>query len=125
MWVKENGAKEKAASATRSVELARASQLDGTARLECVQPRTLGFIVPSRSREREYQVIAGYDWAVWCEQCLAAKHNRPCCHAGAVYHALRQLTKACASYADNTDVPSARAGPRDDAWCWWANGGKW
>jgi hypothetical protein len=93
--------------AGRCIELARQNHLDGTARLERIGTRTLAFTVPSRLRNREYSVIADFAGTVWCEQCPASKRHHPCSHAGAVYHALRQLAQACKEYAAPEPAPAA------------------
>jgi hypothetical protein len=85
--------------AQRSPQLARAAHLDGTARLEAMHERTLDFTVPSKDHSTEYAVTADYSGAVWCT-CRAGEHNHSCSHAGAVFHALRQMHQATANYAN-------------------------
>jgi len=87
------------------IELAKHNHLDGTARLERMGAHTIEFTVPSRSRDREYSAIANHAGTVWCT-CTPAKHNRPCSHAGAVYHYLRQLAQARREYAEPVSIPA-------------------
>jgi hypothetical protein len=85
------------------IALARAAHLDGTARLMSLRSNTIAFVVSSRNREREYEMVADFAGTVWCEGCVASKHNRACCHCGAVYHYLRQMAQACREYGSASD----------------------
>jgi hypothetical protein len=83
----------------RALELARQYHLDGTASFLGTYTAGDGshpvcWHVPSRDRTGRYTVE--YDQrtgAISCH-CVASTCGRPCCHAGAVVHALRQRAAA-------------------------------
>jgi len=54
-------------------------------------------LVPSKNRSAEHSVVADFAGSVWCD-CPAAKHDHPCSYAGAAFHRLRQMSKACRQY---------------------------
>ena len=82
----------------RAVELANTAHLTGTPRLIEIRQRTILFSVPSKNRLQSYAVVADYAGSIWCE-CMAAQHDRACCHVGAVSLYLKVMAQACTAYA--------------------------
>ena len=97
------------------IQIAKASHLDGTARLVSLRTATSEFVVPSRNRSAQHTVICDFCGSLWCDCPSGARFNRACSHAGAAILYVRTIAKACTSYAENTEASGARAGPDDEA----------
>ena len=102
----------------RALELARAAHLDGVATYLGTYTAGDGshpvcWHVPSRDRSGRYTVECDHATGEIRCYCTAATYGRPCCHAGAVVHALRQRAQA---YAGAESVTAMR---------WFALGGEW